>query len=309
MTARLICLGNVIIDVTARVAALPPRGGDVIAESGAMVAGGSGFNVMAAAARLGVSALYAGAHGTGPAGELARQSLDREGIDIAHAPEPKIDTGWDVALTDAGAERTFITVIGAESTVSTRHLSAIHAAAGDAVYVSGYGLLADPSRSAILRWLATIPADVTVVTDPGPLVANIDPDTLRSVRSATTWWSCNGNEASALTGMSNAAEAAKSLAASGMGVVVRLGADGCLLASAHGEPLAIPGYRVDAVDTNGAGDAHVGAFLAFLLSGHSPADAARHANAAAAVSVTRQGPATGPHSHELDEFLARPTVK
>ena len=303
MTARLICLGNVIVDVTARVASLPPRGGDVIAESGAMVTGGSGFNVMAAAARLGIPTLYAGTHGTGPAGDLARDALTHEGIDIAHTPEPGIDTGWDVALTDAGAERTFVTVVGAESAVSAQHLSTVHAAAGDVVYVSGYGLLADPGRQAILGWLATIPAGVTVVTDPGPLVATIDSGTLSRVRSATTWWSCSGNEAQLLTGVADPAEAAKSLADSGMGVVVRLGAEGCLLVSSGSEPVLIPGYRVDALDTNGAGDAHVGAFIAHLLLEHQPVDAARLANAAAAFSVTHAGPATGPDSRELHHFL------
>ena len=54
------------------------------------------------------------------------------------------------------------------------------------------------------------------------------------------------------------------------------------------------------VDTTGAGDAHSGVFLAALADGLPVADAARRANAAAALAVTRSGPATSPDRAELD---------
>ena len=60
-----------------------------------------------------------------------------------------------------------------------------------------------------------------------------------------------------------------------------------------------------AVDTTGAGDAHAGVFLAGLAAGLPPADAASRANAAAALAVTRAGPAVSPSRAELDAFLAR----
>ena len=58
-----------------------------------------------------------------------------------------------------------------------------------------------------------------------------------------------------------------------------------------------------AVDSTGAGDAHIGAFLAALLAGREAADAARFANAAAALSVTRLGAATAPLLSETLAFL------
>jgi sugar/nucleoside kinase (ribokinase family) len=67
----------------------------------------------------------------------------------------------------------------------------------------------------------------------------------------------------------------------------------------------VPAPSVVAVDTTGAGDAHAGVFLAALADGLSPADAARRANAAAALAVTRPGPATAPTRAELDAWLAR----
>ena len=60
---------------------------------------------------------------------------------------------------------------------------------------------------------------------------------------------------------------------------------------------------VTPVDTTGAGDAHSGVFLASLATGLTVADAARRANAAAALTVTRAGAATSPTRAELHQFL------
>ena len=74
---------------------------------------------------------------------------------------------------------------------------------------------------------------------------------------------------------------------------MRTGADGCWLACA-GHVQHIAGFEVDAVDTNGAGDTHDGVFIAANCLGYGARDAACLANAAAALSTTRHGPATAP---------------
>lgn len=66
----------------------------------------------------------------------------------------------------------------------------------------------------------------------------------------------------------------------------------------------VPAPAVAAVDTTGAGDAHAGVFLFGLAAALPPAAAASRANAAAAMVVTRPGPAVAPSRAELDEFLA-----
>ncbi|WP_193510340.1 PfkB family carbohydrate kinase [Cryobacterium sp. BB736] len=304
MTAKLVCVGDVVIDIAAKLDELPAAGGDVLTESGGLFVGGAGYNVMVAASRQGLPAVYGGAHGTGPFGDLARAALREAGIAVAADPIPDADTGWDVALTDASGERTFITTVGAEARLSREQLDALAVEPGDFVFVSGYGLLQEPGRSAITGWLSTLPSGVTVVTDPGPLVLDIPADTLAAVQDATTWWSCNLTEALADTGAASAEAAARLIADTGCGAVVRTGADGCVVAEPGGEPRAVPGFAVAAVDTNGAGDAHVGAFAAALASGLPPLDAARRANASAAIAVTRIGPATGPTLDEVDAFLA-----
>jgi len=129
------------------------------------------------------------------------------------------------------------------------------------------------------------------------------------VLSRCDWWSSNQREAALLTGASDPAEAARLLIArtGRAGVIVRAGQSGCVLAlrTAAGVSLSlIPAPDVVAVDTTGAGDAHAGVFLAGLAAALPSAAAASRANAAAALAVTRAGPAVSPSRAELEAFLA-----
>jgi len=145
--------------------------------------------------------------------------------------------------------------------------------------------------------------------DPGPLVGSIPAAALAAVLGRADWLACNAREAAMLTGGADPVEAAAELAgpAGAAGrprVLVRTGPDGCLIARPGAGVVAVPGFRVGVVDTNGAGDAHSGAFIAALAAGTAEIAAARSANAAAALSVTRRGPATAPTREELARFLA-----
>jgi sugar/nucleoside kinase (ribokinase family) len=316
---RLVFAGEAIVDVVMRVPALPPRGGDVLAGSSQVTAGG-GVNVMAAAARLGLPVLYAGGHGTGPWGDVIRAALAAEGIDRFRPAEPDRDTGFDVALVEPDAERTFVTHLGAESLRGPGAWDGVPAGPGDAVYVSGYGLAAPESGAALGAWAAALSFGTLLFFDPGPLVGQIPDAVLDPVLARCDWLSCNQREAAILastgpggtgpgTGDAPAvpAEAARRLLARGAAanVLVRAGAAGCYAALfGSSDAVHVRAPRVTAVDTTGAGDAHSGAFLAALADGLAPLGAAARANAAAAFAVTRPGPATAPTRAQLDAWLS-----
>jgi sugar/nucleoside kinase (ribokinase family) len=326
---RLLHLGNVVIDVVMDVPALPERGGDVLA-SGAQIAAGGGFNVIAAAARQGLPVAYAGAHGSGPFAALARAALAQERAEVLQQPKTGLDTGFTVSIVDAAGERTFVTSRGAEAALTCADLRAVQARPRDAIYLSGYGLLHPSSQRALLGWLERLDDRNVVFCDPGPLVHLIPPGVLDPVLRRADWWTCNAREAAALTGQQDPLAAAQALAehagqrdpaglsgspqrrSSGErrspparpGVLVRAGPAGCLIGRRDAAPVRVPGFPVDVLDTSGAGDTHTGTFIAALAAGAEETDAARTANAAAALSVTRRGPATAPTAAELARFLA-----
>lgn len=112
----------------------------------------------------------------------------------------------------------------------------------------------------------------------------------------------NEPEAKRLTGAEDWGAAGERLREHGAGiVVVKLGAQGCAVFEPN-RRAHVPGFAVEAVDTTGAGDCFAGAFLAALHHGLDLHDAARFANAAAALAVSRLGATDGLRS--WDETLA-----
>lgn len=302
--SRLLHTGQVIVDLVMALDTLPATGGDVLAQSASFEAGG-GFNVMAAARRNGLPVVYLGRHGSGRFGDLARAAMQAEGVEMAQAASTGKDTGLCVSLTEASTERTFISHIGAEGDLSAEDLAGVVPRADDYVYVSGYSLLLDGKAQALLDWLLALPREITVVFDPGPLVKAPDSALMAALLPRIDIWTSNGPEALAFTGAGTLAEALRDLnrhlPAEAL-LVVRDGPNGCWV-SRQGKAEHVPGFQVQAVDSNGAGDAHAGVFLAGLAEGLTPAVAARRANAAAALAVTRWGPATSPGSAEVDALL------
>jgi sugar/nucleoside kinase (ribokinase family) len=298
--------GQVIIDLVMAVDKLPQAGGDVLAQSASFEAGG-GFNVMAAAQRNGLPVVYLGRHGTGRFGDLAREAMNVEGIQIGIADRAERDTGLCVAITDASAERSFVSYIGAEGELSAADLASVPAEAGDYVYVSGYSLLHAGKAQPLVDWVLMLPEGVNVVFDPGPLVDSPDAPLMKAFLPRIDVWTSNSVEALKITGATDIAQALDRLVGylpRDVLMVVRDGPQGCWV-SQGSERRHVPGFKVEAVDSNGAGDAHAGVFVAGLAQGLSAFDAARRANAAAALAVTRWGPATSPGSAEVDALISK----
>jgi sugar/nucleoside kinase (ribokinase family) len=290
-----------VVDVVFRVPSLPPRGGDVIA-SGPQSLPGGGFNVAAAAARQGMRVTYAGAIGVGPTADTVRAALEAERIGIVGRPLRGLDTGTVITFVEPDGERTFVTAPGAEAHLTLATLELARPAPGDTVHVSGYSLAHAPNSAALGKWVTTLPDGVTLIVDPGPLVASLPPQPMDAILARADWVSANASEATAMTGLEDPVEAAEALMVR-TGAVVRCGADGCVVAVRGDAPVRVPAFWVIPIDLTGAGDAHVGAFVAALADGATPVQAARLGNASAAFAVTRMGPATGPTTEELVAFL------
>ncbi|KAE9653167.1 sugar kinase [Pseudomonas sp. PB105] len=305
--SRLLHTGQVIVDLVMALDTLPASGGDVLARSASFEAGG-GFNVMAAARRNGLPVVYLGRHGDGRFGDLARAAMQAEGVEMAQAASEGKDTGLCVSLTEATTERTFISHIGVEGDLSAEDLARVVPQADDYVYVSGYSLLLEGKAQALLDWLLGLPREITVVFDPGPLVKAPDSALMAALLPRIDIWTSNGPEALAFTGAKTLADALldlnRHLPNKEALLVVRDGPNGCWVSRA-GRAEHVPGFKVKAVDSNGAGDAHAGVFIAGLAAGLKPAEAARRANAAAALAVTQWGPATSPGTEEVDALLTQ----
>lgn len=303
---RVIHTAQALVDEVVDVAALPPRGGNAVASGHRRYPGGA-VNILLAAARSGARAVHAGAHGTGPHGDLIRSALAAEGVALSAPPVPDLDTGVCIVLVEPSGERTFVTTQGAERLITVDSLATSRPAAADLICVSGYSLLGR-TRDALLEWLDTLPSGAIVVLDPGAPFGDLPVEVIERVLARTDVWTGNADEARHLTARAGAGLAtlpalvAERLPGPAV-VIVRDGAAGCVVRQ-NDRDVVVPGFPQRAIDTNGAGDAHTGVLLASVAAGQPWAEAARRANVAGAIKVTRRGPGTAPTAAEIDDFLA-----
>ena len=304
---RVIHTAQALVDEVVEVDALPVRGGNSVAQSYARYAGGA-VNILVAAARSGADAVLAGAVGTGANGDLVRAALAAEGVAVSSPPVPDLDTGICFVMIEPSAERTFVTTQGAERRITVESLQTSAPVDGDLVCVSGFSLVG-LTRDPLLSWLDGLAAGVVVVLDPGAAFADLAEDLRERVLARTTVWTSNADEAAQLTGLADPSAAADAVAGRLLSTERSRSCGtgrrdaGSAPAGGTGEPTYLAGYPQDAVDTNGAGDTHTGVLVACRAAGADWETAARRANAAGAIKVTRRGPATAPTAAEIDTFF------
>ena len=312
---RVVLMGQILVDLAVRGDALPGPGGDVWAVDEGMHVGG-GFNALVAARRMGAEAISLSPIGSGPHSSLIQAALEHEEITDLGPRIAGIDNGFCIAFTDRTGERTFISTKGAETMspasawadfVRTMH-------PGDVLYIDGYLMDHPTNREAAEAALRVLPKGVRVLLDVSPVIGI--PSTLPSDGVIV---SMNHREAQEIARQRGDAsvrdqclqprEAARAmLAALGRPVLLRAGAEGACfvrscdaaLSASDTDPSYIPTPRVEAIDTNGAGDAHSGVLAASLAQGIPLKRALLLANCAGALSTTVVGPASCPPREEIE---------
>jgi ribokinase len=298
MPARICVVGSINLDLTFRVPRLPRLGETVAATAVQQGFGGKGANQAVAAARLGASVTFIGRVGDDAFG---RQSLDNfrsRGIDTNFVrTDASRSTGMASIYVDDAANNSIVVALGANAGVTAddvRSAAAVLSQA-DAVVCQ----LETPLDAAVEAFRLARAAGVRTILNPAPAVAL--PDELLRLSDLCV---PNETELELLTGQCGGVEsAAKVLQSRGpQAVVVTLGAAGALVLQEAVEKVAA--WRVDAIDPTGAGDVFVAALAVFLAEGLTLREAARRANAAAAISVTRLGTQTAaPTRTEVETLL------
>ena len=312
---RVVLMGQILVDLAVRGEALPAPGGDVWAIDEGMHVGG-GFNALVAARRMGAEAISLSPIGDGPYSSLIQAALEREGITDLGPRVTGTDNGFCIAFTDRTGERTFISTKGAETMAPASawadFVRMMHP--GDVLYIDGYLMDHPANREAAEAALRVLPAGVRVLLDVSPVIGI--PEGLPSDgvivsmnhREAQEIAHQRG-EVSARDRCRRPREAARAmLTVLDRPVLVRAGAEGAYVAwppEAAPDTLDegtthIPTPHVEAIDTNGAGDAHSGVLAASLALGIPLERALLLANCAGALSTTVVGPASCPRREEIE---------
>ena len=258
---KILCLGDIMLDVTAVVGA-PIKQGVETRASISTQGGGAAANVASWLAVSGTPAHLIARVGDDPAGRTVLAELDRFGVEHSHKIIPGAHTGVVVVLVDALGERTMFPDSGANSGLSPADLPPLDDLT--AVYLSGYPLVNPASRAGALEILGIVnEMGLPVIFDPSTVGVLLDVG-LKQVREWLTMVDVvvlNEEEAHFLSGKNNPVDAAAELLQLTPLVVIKRGGNGAL-AQARGSALVqIPAVDVEVVDTTGAGDAFAAGFI------------------------------------------------
>jgi ribokinase len=291
----LVVLGDLMVDVIARVDGPLARGSDTPARV-SVSGGGSAANVAAWLAAAGVRPVLVGRIGADERGRAAEAELRAAGVDTRLVVDDGRATGTCVVLVAPDGERSMVPDAGANDRLAEGDLPDTLLAGGH-LHVAGYTLLREGSRAAARAAMArAVAAGMSVSVDPSS-AALLSPAFLDDLAGVGLLLP-NAEEATALSGEEDPERAARRLARRVPEVVVKLGAGGALwtdgrsLCRAAAEPAndssegggarrgaagpGADGMQADtgaALDTTGAGDAFAAGFLAARLRDAAPEDA------------------------------------
>ena len=259
--SKVLCLGDIMLDVTAVVGA-PIKQGVETRASISTQGGGAAANVASWLAVSGTPAHLIARVGDDPAGRTVLAELDRFRVEHSHKIIPDAHTGVVVVLVDALGERTMFPDSGANSGLSPDDLPPLDDVT--AVYLSGYPLVNPMSRQGALEILGIVnELGLPVIFDPSTVGVLLEVG-IKQVREWLTMVDVvvlNEEEAHFLSGKNNPIEAAAELLQLTPLVVIKRGGNGAL-AQARGSALVqIPAVDVEVVDTTGAGDAFAAGFI------------------------------------------------
>ncbi|MGD0730998.1 MAG: ribokinase [Terracidiphilus sp.] len=297
----IVVVGSINIDLVAHTRQIPVAGQTVTGTGFDTTPGGKGANQAVAAARLGYPVQMVGMVGEDVFGQALLDNLAAAGVATAAVERVAGPSGVAPILVAENGENIIVVVPGANGKVDAaavdRHAALIRSAGMVLCQLE----LPIETVSHVLALCAE--ARVPVMLDPAPAAPLPE-----AIWSQAAWFTPNETEAAFYLGDTlKPEEGAERLLAKGLlGVVLKRGAEGAYVAIASGKASWVRPFKVDAIDTVGAGDCFNGAFAVALLEGRDPWTAARFASAAAAISVTRRGAqASMPSRAEVDAFLAK----
>jgi ribokinase len=293
---RIVVVGSINMDLVTQAPRFVGPGETILGERFISVPGGKGANQAVAAARLGAEVALVGALGIDAFGRQLRQGLVSEGIDVDHVAHLHDDASGTASITIAQGENQIIVVPGANARVTPAQVEQAQELIrrADAVLVQMEIPL--DTVEATVRLGAHL--GVPVILNPAP-ARQLPVDWLRLARYATP----NQHELAILLGADSGTDFRELMQAAPCPIVLTRGGEGAWFRE-QGEPIHQRGFKVDVVDSTGAGDTFNAALAVFLHEGLP--EAVRKACAAAALSVTRLGAQGGmPRLAELEQRLRK----
>ncbi|MEO9965958.1 MAG: adenosine kinase [Reichenbachiella sp.] len=270
-----------------------------------MKGGGSAANTIVASSQFGASCYYSCKVSNDDFGQFFLKDLSQNGVDTKLTKQTAPDgiTGKCLVMVTPDAERTMNTFLGITSDFSANEIDEEAIKNSNYIYSEGYLVPSPSGREAMIRGMEVAKANGVKVamsfSDPS-MVKFFKNEMVEVVGDGVDLLFCNEEEALLYTGADNLLAAREELKLIAKRFAITLGKNGATIFD--GDTFVdIESYKVDAIDTNGAGDMFAGAFLYGITHGHSYAEAGKIASLASSKVVSQFGPRL--EWHQAKEIL------
>ncbi|TXT65934.1 MAG: Ribokinase [Promethearchaeota archaeon] len=262
--------------------------------------GGKGANQAVAAARAGSEVVFIAKIGRDDFGSQMSTKLSQEGINTNFMlQDPEEHSGVAFIMIDKNGENMISVAPGANATLSVeeieKHGSILRNATSLVVQME------IPMETINKIYEIASEGHCIKILNPAPLKP-IPPDLLKNIdiivpnegelfRLHSLLGFSNPQTKESISRSDNIIMASKDIASLGVDyIITTLGADGSLIYYADSDKITrVPAFKVNAVDTVGAGDCFNGVFVSYLTKSFSMIEAVKAATAAASIAVTRKG--------------------
>jgi sugar/nucleoside kinase (ribokinase family) len=271
MTINVLCIGDVMLDVIARINVSPQKinfGSDTASRISTS-SGGAAGNVAAWLTRTDARSTIVSHVGDDPAGAAIVAEFDALGVSHGDLVITGETSGVVVVLVDSSGERTMFPDKGANSRLTVTDLPDL--GAFQAVYISGYALLNPLARDGVLAMIAKIKADgLPIYFDPASVGAMKDV----ADKELHNWFSMmdvlflNEEESIYLTGSVDIERALNYLLDFSQVVVIKRGSAGAIAKARGFDSISLPAVAATVIDTTGAGDSFAAGFIASYSKNH-----------------------------------------
>ncbi len=284
---KVLVIGSTVADIIIRLDKIPTTGGDVNVRWQKMSMGGCAFNVSQAISYFDVPYLLFSPIGTGIYADYIRKEI--ADMDVKRAElNPDEPNGCCYCLVEDGGERTFICEHGAEYRFKEEWCKNLNIDEFSCAYICGLEM-EEETGDIIIDFLKK--TELSVYFAPGPRITELVDYKIKKIFSLRPILHVNKREATSFTGINSIRGAAEKLMALTNNTVIITDGDkgSYCLSCDDGTWYEVPAFKAEVVDTIGAGDSHIGTFIAQRQLGKGIAEALKEANRISSLIVQKEG--------------------
>lgn len=298
-------IGSNMVDLISYIERMPNKGETIEAPDFSLGCGGKGANQAVAAAKCGAKVMMMTKVGDDIFGPNTIKNLESFGIDTSLCSiVPNMSSGVAPIFVDPKSQNSILIIKGANKELKPQDIDAAEDKLKECELII---LQLEISLDTVYHAIEFgRKHGIEVLLNPAPADPNLSLEKI----SSCAFFMPNESELATLTKMpvdtdEQVLAAGNKLIEAGIkNVIVTMGSRGSMLINKDGHNKILP-YKVNAIDTSGAGDAFIGSFSKYYVEHHNILEAMKVASAFAALSVTRRGTQKSyPTIDELNAFIA-----